>query len=364
MLTGKAIARSLRAHFLLETALTTEIMKVFFPKSHSTEEEKQKSNDAEEDDDDYDDEDDYHDADNHSPNEVIYDVSSNEGIQSDINVVDDKIQDGERFSEERCCAIVQLCKLIEDDFEKGVEAIEKSELFQELIIKFADRKKMLQQSSRTAKFWLQYIQYVEILKDFIRSERTGNFSFHLITVRKMLNLFAATGHINYAKCGRLYLQQMLELETKYPWVHEKFAKDGYHTVRRTDRYWNGLWTDLIIEQVLMRSLKSRGGLTRGRGVTESTRTMWVGTMHRCAQVHNAMCNLTGLQHRSSEQHVELTTSRRRRDKKDLDLFKNWIQNHNPFDESNPSLRSLTSGLTAKIDPTIKYTPFRIPEGSQ
>ena len=55
----------------------------------------------------------------------------------------------------------------------------------------------------------------------------------------------------------------------------------------------------------MRSLKSRGGLTRGRGVTESVRILWTNSMHRCASVHNAMSNLTGMQQKSSEQHVEL-----------------------------------------------------------
>ena len=42
--------------------------------------------------------------------------------------------------------------------------------------------------------------------------------------------------------------------------------------RRTDRYWAGLSSDLVIEQGLMRSMKSTGRLTRGRGVCESERT--------------------------------------------------------------------------------------------
>ena len=39
---------------------------------------------------------------------------------------------------------------------------------------------------------------------------------------------------------------------------------GLFVVRWTDRYWDGLTTVLIIEQVLMRSLKTDGRLTRGR----------------------------------------------------------------------------------------------------
>ena len=40
-------------------------------------------------------------------------------------------------------------------------------------------------------------------------------------------------------------------------------------------YWAGLSTDLVIEQVLMRSIKSTGGLTRGRGMAEIQRLLWL-----------------------------------------------------------------------------------------
>ena len=55
----------------------------------------------------------------------------------------------------------------------------------------------------------------------------------------MLNLFAATGHINYAKCIRLYLQELAKLEQKYPWLYENFV-NGDHTIRRTSKNWTGI----------------------------------------------------------------------------------------------------------------------------
>ena len=111
---------------------------------------------------------------------------------------------------------------------------------------------------------------------------------------------------------------MLELSSTYPDLHVKFVEEGYHTVRRSDRFSGGLWTDLVIEQVMMRSLKSRGGLTRGRGMTESVLLSWIHSMHGCASVHNSMTELTNLQHRTSEQHVELGNSRINRDNDDSD----------------------------------------------
>ena len=43
---------------------------------------------------------------------------------------------------------------------------------------------------------------------------------------------------------------------------------------------------------MMRCLKSRGGITRGRGVTESAQAIWANTAHRCRAMHEAMTNLT------------------------------------------------------------------------
>lgn len=46
--------------------------------------------------------------------------------------------------------------------------------------------------------------------------------------------------------------------------YEKFTEKSYFTVRRSDKFWCGVWTDMCIEQVLMRSMKIKGGLTHGR----------------------------------------------------------------------------------------------------
>ena len=74
----------------------------------------------------------------------------------------------------------------------------------------------LGESSLTAKRWIRYIRYIDIVKYFIAAERTGNWQNHLGSTAKMLNLFTVTGHSNYAKSARLYLQMMKELPTTFP----------------------------------------------------------------------------------------------------------------------------------------------------
>ena len=201
---------------------------------------------------------------------------------------------------------------------------------------------------RTAKLWVQYMNYIDVIKFFMRAERCGNWNDHLTAVSKMLNLFAAAGHYNYAKCARLYLQMMRNLKRDHPWLYEQFAVKGYHCVRRTDKYWAGLWTDLTIEQTLMRAIKSNGGLTRGRGMDESSRTLWATTLHKFGEIEQSMRAVTNTKRESSEQHVELGRSRRQRDFEDLQKILSWFHRFDPFECTDTRLRSLSSGLVAQV----------------
>ena len=65
-------------------------------------------------------------------------------------------------------------------------------------------------------------------------------------ITALLNLFAATCHIHYAKSDQLYFQEMSKRLSTHPCLHQKFVEE-YHTVRRTEREWAGLWTDIVTE---------------------------------------------------------------------------------------------------------------------
>jgi hypothetical protein len=84
--------------------------------------------------------------------------------------------------------------------------------------------------SRTAKLWLQFMDLVNILHTFISCERLKNWEGHLNTIPSLLTLFAATGHIHYARSGRLYLQEMRSLETQHPQLYKMFVEHGMHAV--------------------------------------------------------------------------------------------------------------------------------------
>lgn len=71
-----------------------------------------------------------------------------------------------------------------------------------------DTLKDLQETSRTAKLWVLYHQLVRTVQEFILAERLHDWQGHLNVV----------GHGQYAKFGRLYLQEMLRLPEQYPQV--------------------------------------------------------------------------------------------------------------------------------------------------
>ena len=114
--------------------------------------------------------------------------------------------------------------------------------------------------------------YAGIAKEFVRAEQSEDWDGHLAALGKMLNIFAKTGHINYAKSGRLYLQLMIDLEKDFPWLYQQFQEKGFILLGETDKFWAGLWTDLTTEQTIMRSIKNLG-LARVRGMDESTRNI-------------------------------------------------------------------------------------------
>lgn len=82
---------------------------------------------------------------------------------------------------------------------------------EKMISEYTQTKK---DASRTAKLWLLYIDYVSIVKEFLIEERTSNWFLHIQAVTKMMNLFAASGHLHYAKSSRIYVQEMLDVSNQ------------------------------------------------------------------------------------------------------------------------------------------------------
>ncbi|KAG0716089.1 hypothetical protein GWK47_010460 [Chionoecetes opilio] len=147
MISGKAIARAIRAHFLVDAVLNAILLAKAYdlPFSHVTEDD-QPNTDAEE---------------SFPQNEDLKEAQGLlKGLLDGTETLDNVL------SSESVTRIDKKINHVKDAM--------------------ADQ--------RTAKLWIQYLDMVKILQLFIKAERTVNWELHLDAVRKCAN-FAAAGHI-------------------------------------------------------------------------------------------------------------------------------------------------------------------------
>ena len=172
------------------------------------------------------------------------------------------------------------------DNQKGIDAsdVQVAEMLQTKITTVFEQAN---NAGRTPTLWSLYHYMVETIQLFNGAERTADFPLHLSCImisitHRMLDVFAAAGHHNYAKAARLYCQMMLKYEkgsVEQRAIIASFKSTGNHVVRYSSDEWSGIRTDLCIEQILMRTSKSNGGLLRGRFRNgESAHRLWVQTL--------------------------------------------------------------------------------------
>ncbi|GBO46400.1 hypothetical protein AVEN_115503-1 [Araneus ventricosus] len=184
----------------------------------------------------------------------------------------------------------------------------------------------------TAALRVQYFNMVSLMKKFITAERCDDWNGHLLCAQQMIPFFHASGHFQYAKCTHLYVQDMLALATRHPDVIEKFVEKGHFTINSSPCA--GVWSDMVIEQTVMRSGRKRSQLScisqMGGWITCSCCHMFV--------YRGIWLNVFS----SGEQHIDFRVSRRKRDEQYRFKIYEWFVNHPPFPEL-PSLMSLSTG---------------------
>ena len=199
------------------------------------------------------------------------------------------------------------------------------------------------------KLWSQYIKMNEILLMSKSAERTGNWELYLCVLQQMLPFLAAAGHNHYTRSARWFLQNMRDLPNTHPNLHNMFQK-GFFVVRRSSQYWTGISPDLCIEQSLMCSLKSSGGLTRGRGMDEITRNIWILSRPVCTSTIEHLRSLLNINYQTSYQHAKLSEAVLKRDQEDMRIMTEFVAERNIF---GGDLRNIANGVTASSSVNVE-----------
>ena len=125
-----------------------------------------------------------------------------------------------------------------------------------------------------------YMDMVEILLDFIRANREGNWQLHLDAFAAMLPWMTVYDHTNYARWGPVYLADMTPLPTTAPVVYNEFAM-GNFVVRSSNHRFSQVPIDQATEWVnrMCKLSNSIIGITRNDTARDRFCTTWAERSH-------------------------------------------------------------------------------------
>ena len=149
----------------------------------------------------------------------------------------------------------------------------------------------------TASVWCSFLHMVQILLDFARSVKLGDWNLHLQSTENMLPWMFGYDRPNYARFLIYYLVTMQKLPETHPAIHQQFEQ-GNFSVRRQHGKFNKIPSDQAIEQTINKDQKCAGG-TIGYSTFEGTVQRWVLTSHVAAKCQSNMEEFLGLSEANS-----------------------------------------------------------------
>ena len=160
----------------------------------------------------------------------------------------------------------------------------KSEM-KELLAIFKTFREEFSCKSHLFTFWNEYITMVLLLLQFLKAERTGDWSLHITATSEMTPFFFAMDRQNYAKWLLIYLADMAALSSKHPLVHKEFL-DGNHSVSRSNHPFSKVSTDMALKKSINRDSNSKGGII---GISQNLNAVdrWFLTSHERAAITTA-----------------------------------------------------------------------------
>ena len=203
------------------------------------------------------------------------------------------------------------------------------------------------QSTPLAKFWQSYIDLVQLLLNFTRATRTGNWNLHLATLKAFLPWFFAYDRLNYARYASVYYCEMVRLERTHPEAYGAFQEGDFVVQRLQGSKFAQVAVDQTIEQTVNRDSKTSGGIV-GFSTKPGATLRWVLTAHDRAALTNVCRQEAGMIDDTSPAHKETKKARLQKDEADVQCLASTLENWcNPFSASSDGeLVCLSSGQAA------------------
>ena len=128
-----------------------------------------------------------------------------------------------------------------------------------------------QRSSHTFSLWNQYIEDIQIALDYIAAEKIPIWDQHLQSFAEICSYAFAYDRQNYALWGPVYLAEMQLIQETAPDVYREFQRDKHVVTRSSHSSFNSVWSDLGLEQSVVKDTKSKqGGIIGFSRIQEAT----------------------------------------------------------------------------------------------
>lgn len=199
-------------------------------------------------------------------------------------------------------------------------------------------------------FWSSFLEMMQVVLNFIRATRTGDFRLHLASIRSMLPWMFAYDRTNYMRYCTVYWLQMMSLPETHPLIYHKLCEGEFVVQRSKANTFGQVACDMAIEQTFNRDTKSAGGIV-GFSLNPGAVERWtLSSPERAATV--AVCrDLAGMHDTTTWQHKD--QSRLQQDEQDvikvMETFNGFL---NPFSHECEDLVHLTAGHVPEGDVSV------------
>ena len=148
----------------------------------------------------------------------------------------------------------------------------------------------------------------------------------------MLPYFIAVGHHQYDKRTRMSLQLSDTWSQQCPDLMDEFFGKVNHTVRYSSRNWRGTWSDMSIEQSLMREANTSSGIGHGALRHEDALGSWFLFIEHTSKVSEdyagSICRKTDSY---SYKHPDTAIVTKTRNSLAIETGIYFLEENNPFD---------------------------------
>ena len=203
------------------------------------------------------------------------------------------------------------------------------------------------ENGKLSKFWLSYLDMVEILLRLLRALREGNWELHVLAIRSMIPWCFAYDNVNYARYLSSYLSEMSHLGEEHPDVLAYLRSGGFSVQIGTMNTFGRIPVDQTCEETVNRDTQTPGG-TKGFSLKPGAVSKYYLVAEYRSIFMRQFKEMLHVGTAATVQHTDLQASRIRRDEDDVKLVMSMLKGSwiNPFKGEEQDLVCLSSGKLA------------------